>query len=73
MIERYEENGWNLIAANKEDMEALDIEILKERQAYYDTPEKRLNLLAQLQQEVYYAQHGTTNIPRLDRTIINFK
>ncbi len=63
---------WSVSIISEEDMEEADKLIKQERLEYYDTPQKRLDYLAQLIYEVHYEECDKTGaLPRLDRTAIN--
>lgn len=73
MIQQEQYGKWSVAIISEEDMIEADELVRQERLTYYDTPQKRLDYLAQLIYEVHYDQCENGVLPRLDRTAIVIK
>jgi hypothetical protein len=68
-VEKY--GKWSVAIIAEEDMNEADELIKQERLDYYNTPQKKLDYLAQIIYEVHYDECDESGaLPRLDRTAI---
>lgn len=71
MIQAEKYGKWSVAIIAEEDMDEADKLVRQERLAYYDSPQKRLDYLAQIIYEVHYDECDKSGaLPRLDRTAI---